>query len=384
MLAASPREARGGARLPALDALRGVAILLVLVHHMEGYGALTWRWPLPLLYAALKDGGWIGVDLFFVLSGFLVSGLIFREYQRRGTVGLGRFLVRRGLKIYPAFYLLLATTILIDAFLQQPTPSEAILREAVFLQNYGPSLWPHTWSLAVEEHFYLLLALGLYLGSRRTADAGNPFRPLLALAPAVALLALAGRLLTLYLSPQAFRSVLNPTHLRIDSLLFGVVLSYLHHFDGACLERRVSQNRLWLLVLSLGLLLPAFVLDVHRSVFMRSFGLTGLYLGCGGVLLLSLHGARSRPAWARPCLGALAAVGTYSYSIYLWHFPVKVWLAPLLRLSFAPHLSYGPRQIAYLGECLVVGIVMGKLVEAPVLALRDRFLPSRSPGLSLK
>ncbi len=99
--------------------------------------------------------GWIGVDLFFVLSGFLVSGLLFREYGRLGEVHAGRFLVRRGLRIYPAFYAFLLST----AIATGTIGTRQFVAEAAFVQNYIPGLWDHTWSLAVEEHFYFLLAL---------------------------------------------------------------------------------------------------------------------------------------------------------------------------------------------------------------------------------
>src|SRR5438876_4889931 len=97
-------------RVVQLDALRAIAVLLVLGHHMPACPR-DLNYPLALFTEQWKQCGWAGVDLFFVLSGFLVSGLLFREYQKYGTIKLPRFLARRGLKIYPAFYVLLLTTI---------------------------------------------------------------------------------------------------------------------------------------------------------------------------------------------------------------------------------------------------------------------------------
>src|SRR5208337_3375533 len=116
-------------RLRELDVLRGLAILLVLGHHM---GAVPLHTPgIVLVVLDLwRQAGWVGVDLFFVLSGFLVSGLLFQEYRMDGQVSLGRFLLRRGFKIYPAFYTLLLVTVIVDRLLSRPAPLGRILSEA--------------------------------------------------------------------------------------------------------------------------------------------------------------------------------------------------------------------------------------------------------------
>src|SRR5215472_2350919 len=126
-------------RIRQLDVLRGVAVVLVLGRHM---GSVPLDVPF-VTQSALHlwlHTGWIGVDLFFVLSGFLVSGLLFREYGRLGEVHAGRFLVRRGLRIYPAFYaFLLSTSIAIGTL-----GNRQFFAEATFVQNYVPGLWDHT------------------------------------------------------------------------------------------------------------------------------------------------------------------------------------------------------------------------------------------------
>src|SRR5262245_42677041 len=98
----SPRALR-------LDLLRALAIFLVLGRHMY---PLADRTPQPILFMCQlwRSSGWIGVDLFFVVSGFLVSGLLFSEYQQRGKIRIWRFYIRRGFKIYPAFYLMILIT----------------------------------------------------------------------------------------------------------------------------------------------------------------------------------------------------------------------------------------------------------------------------------
>ncbi len=139
-------------RLRELDFLRGIAILLVLMRHQ-------------LLFGFTKTMGWIGVDLFFVLSGFLVSGLLFKEYQKFGNIKPKLFLIRRGFKIYPLYfltYLLYLTPIIIKKKLEW----NGFLSDLFFVQNYVNG-WGYaysaSWSLAVEEHFYFGLALFLWL-----------------------------------------------------------------------------------------------------------------------------------------------------------------------------------------------------------------------------
>ncbi len=233
-------------------------------------------------------GGWIGVDLFFVLSGFLVSGLLFREYQRCGTVSVSRFLIRRGLKIYPAFYFFLALTTLrvVLAHGLAALPVRALISEALFIQNYGPALWWHTWSLAVEEHFYLGSALLIHLLTRRARGNEDPYRSMPVIFLAVAAASLAARFLCGLQSPFAYSTHLFPTHLRLDGLMFGVCLSYLYHFRRGILAAVVRGREGWLLGLGAALLAPAFLFPVESTFLMYTLGLTGLYLGSGLVVLV--------------------------------------------------------------------------------------------------
>jgi peptidoglycan/LPS O-acetylase OafA/YrhL len=133
-------------RLLSLDVMRTASILLVLCRHTVDPPASA------TLANLLHCGGWIGVDLFFVLSGFLVSGLLFQEHQRRGSLRWGRFLVRRGFKIYPAFYAMMAVAIAV-AIRRHDLQWKPALAELLFVQNYVHGMWLHTWSLAVEEPF---------------------------------------------------------------------------------------------------------------------------------------------------------------------------------------------------------------------------------------
>ena len=145
-----------------MDVLRAVAILLVLLSHSPSANASEIPWLIGQVMGGLKRGGWVGVDLFFVLSGFLVSGLLMREHQKHDKVRVGRFLVRRGWKIYPPLALLVVYMTVHDYLTLGYWPINRLIHQSLFIQNYVPGLANHTWSIAVEEHAYLLIALAVF------------------------------------------------------------------------------------------------------------------------------------------------------------------------------------------------------------------------------
>lgn len=364
-------------RLLPLDVLRAVAILLVLGFHMPvrpASAGLLVNGPLLLW----RRCGWMGVDLFFVLSGFLVSGLLFREHRQFGEIRFSRFFVRRGLKIYPAFYTLLALTILVKTATSGFPSADKVLSEAFFVQNYFFRLWSHTWSLAVEEHFYLLtplLLIGLSRWQGKDAPAFTAL-PRLCLAVGVTLFGL--RLLNARLRPFTIPTHFYPTHLRIDSLLFGVVLSYYYHYHQERFLRFCLRWKRWLTVVGLAFLCPPLMLRFD-SPFIYTAGFTLAYLGSGMLLSVVLAGVFPRSLPMR----AMGYVGSHSYSIYLWHLPVAVWGISALVWVFGRTLPPFPTVAIYVLASISLGIVMAKLVELPVVGLRDRIFPSRSRALGL-
>lgn len=357
-----------------LDVLRGLAILLVLGRHLPAPGAAQ----TTLLAGCMeywRSFGWIGVDLFFVLSGFLVSGLLFEEFKRTGGIDLGRFLIRRGFKIYPAFYFFIFVTFVTFRLWDQNVDPVQFFSEMLYLQNYLASVWPHTWSLAVEEHFYLMLGLLCFFYVRRVKGGGfSEIVPFTFLVCGL-ILGLRRSMATAYV--YSYFTHHYPTHLRLDSLLFGVLLSYFHHFKPDALERLVKTHGRGLLFLSLILILPPFFLKVEKSFFLYTFGLSGLYLGFGGLLLVMLHDGRWE-RW-RGFLGFrfLARTGFYSYSIYLWHPYVQTWFTGMIERLLSVEMPYMARLSVYLIGSLLIGIGMSCIVEMPFLKLRDRWFPSK-------
>lgn len=351
-----------------LDILRCVAILFVIFQHGQ-------------ILEFFDRVGWIGVDLFFVLSGFLISGLLFGEYQRNGSIQVKRFYLRRGFKIYPAFYVLLAFTAAIQFTFLRLSPVSAYLHEALFVQNYLSGLYAHTWSLAVEEHFYIFLPLFLLALVQFSTNKDDPFRMIPAAFIFIAVLCQVFRAMSAFSHPPDYNSAYYASHNRIDSLFFGVLIGYFYHFRPELLER--LMRNLWVRCAiaagSVIFLSCAYWFD-RKTWFFGAIGYVLIYLGCGGILLLSLFVQNVLPealaATLRPIGTAFARVGMYSYSIYLWHGAVRVYL--LERARTVLHLSLGPVEkfMLFLVESLVVGIVMSILIEYPVLRIRDRLFPS--------
>jgi len=357
-------------RIKRLDILRSVAVLLVLVHH----GAFI---------PNFTKVGWVGVDLFFVLSGFLISGLLYTEFKQLGAFRWGRFLIRRGLKIYPAFYAMILVTFLARRIIGSPNTIGPFLREIFFVQNYKLGVWQHTWSLGVEEHFYVLLPIFFLLLIRFSNNQKDPFVSLPWVFAFVAVSCFLFRAATVYLTASAAFSpsmVTNPTHDRIDSLFFGVLLGYFHHFHAATIVSffESTANRIYTGLLVAAALSCCFVFT-HENHFLLTFGLTLLYLGFGGLLLMSLQIRDILPLRLRghmERLGTLsAAIGTYSYSIYLWHIPFQAFAPGVLRRLL--HIRFGPVEqfLFYLAGSIVFGILMARAIEFPVLKLRDRLFP---------
>jgi peptidoglycan/LPS O-acetylase OafA/YrhL len=336
-------------RSPQLDLLRGIAVLMVIAFHYP-------------YYHFLQQVGWAGVDLFFVLSGFLISGLLFSEWKRCGTISVRRFFVRRALKIYPGFYVFLLVTA------APAIHTHGIRRfwiELLFLQDYLPHLWGHTWSLAVEEHFYLLLPLILVLlskSSSKSRDTGFRWIPafsILLIACCFVMRVIAARI------PTSIDKVVYPMHLRMDSLFAGVALGYMFHFRSDVFYR---WSRWWLFILGLLLLVPLLL-------FGERFTTLSLVLTCNtlgfSVLLW----------WVMPrsiirCQ-LIEKIGVYSYSIYVWHYFVIVLFRSHDKATFSTFWLA-------LAACVACGFCAAQIVEFPVLKLRDMLVPEHAEKLPVR
>lgn len=355
-------------RLSGLDALRGVAVLMVLGAHLDiGRGPLEGPSWLEHGLRQWQTSGWSGVDLFFVLSGFLISGLLFREFAASGRVRVGRFLVRRGLKIYPSFWVMVLLTVAAALATGQEVAGAGLISELLFVQNYGPTLYGYTWSLAVEEHFYLLLVGLVAWRACRAQDLRGVLRVVLVALPAILVL----RALSAWQWPIGYQSHVHPTHLRLDGLAFGVALGYLAVFHGPALEAWVRRWR-WAL-LACGLLTPLAAAAPQTTPLVYTLGFTLLYLGAGALLLLARYAPFGE--FRGGLVAPLAWVGANSYAIYLWHVHVRDWGGGLLTLATGRTSPTVGGLLLYVVAAVLVGALMTWAIERPALAWRDRHVP---------
>jgi len=384
-------KAESKKRLRQLDILRGVAVLLVIGHHVilqpEESGMFQ-----PLVNVLIRFG-WSGVDLFFVLSGFLVGGLLFSELRSRSVLDVRRFVIRRGFKIWPAYYAYLLTVFLLLLVQEQGNVHRAlghILPNFFHIQNYLGTARPHTWSLAVEEHFYLLLPLLLLLllkfGRRRPPSVS--YLPVIAIG--VMVLCTGLRYLAIAHQPFDPATHYNPTHLRMDSLFFGVLLGYLYHFKNASLEK-IARRRYSLLFLGLILICPMMVIDIRAGWFVPVVGFAMLYVGYGLILLAVVYtpvGEGKLGKLMGSSFGRLLAfIGFFSYPIYLWH--IDAARLPLQYFTERGLFGVLPSSwrfilitAIYVVLATAAGVILGTLVEKPALAFRDAFFPSRASALA--
>ena len=364
-------------RLLSLDILRALAILAVLGRHMDSYPGNN---PvLKVMCSTWIRGGWVGVDLFFVLSGFLIAGLLFKEHQQYHQISFKNFFIRRGFKIYPAFYFLLFVSLFEDFTTFAITPL-TVASESLFLQDYLSGIWDHTWSLAVEEKFYILLPLLLiYLNRQHRAPAQPPFYQLPALFLGLAISCLVLRIWTSVTLPYSHLTHLFPFHLRMDSLFFGVLLSWFSFYQPHDFSTTARQHVRLFLFLGTALLIPPFIFPVQNSPLIYTVGPTIFYLGSGLILMALVH-HDFKPAFL---VNSLALIGAHSYSIYLWHIPIARWSPFLLKPLMGHYFNWLSYTLFYITISITVGIVMAKIVEFPMLRLRERFFPSRSQALFL-
>lgn len=329
---------------PALDGLRAIAIGIVFLGH-SGTG-----------------GAGLGVTVFFFLSGYLITSLLRAEMAARQGIDLPAFYLRRTLRIMPPLYLTLLAVFLMWrlGLIDHPVDPWAILSQIFFLQNYA-GLWGHDhglpitnlWSLAVEEHFYLVFPLiyTRYLG--RVAPARAALLCLLTCG-----LVLAVRIVNALTLPDITVNYLW-THTRIDSILFGSCLAL---WNNPVLDQQPWRPRGWHALLALGLMAGTFA---YRDPVFRE---TARYSLQGAALFVLFSYALQDKGLVSKALSSWPArqIGLYSYTLYLVHAPLFILVEQRLGLHGAA------RTAVVLALSLTYAALMYVIVERPAAALRRR------------
>jgi peptidoglycan/LPS O-acetylase OafA/YrhL len=341
------------AHMPALDGLRGMAVLGVLFFHAD----------------ALLPGGYLGVDLFFVLSGFLITSLLILEHESTGRVDLAAFWGRRARRLFPALLAIMPAVALYAAFVAPPKELAGLRADALatlaYVANWrsiftaksywdlfaAPSPLEHTWSLAIEEQFYVLwplVVVGLYRASRRGRRA--------LLVTCLVLGAASAALMALLYDPARVSRVYLGTDTRGAAILAGAALACAKL--GRLTSVRVARGLdAFGGVAALGLAIAWARLD-GQSAFLYRGGFWLTELACL-VLITCAVSAPSNVVARALSVGPLRFFGKISYGVYLWHWPLFVVLtgertglhgALLTTLRFAVTLAVALVSFRYLEE----------------------------------
>ncbi len=364
-------------RNPSLDVIRSVAILLVMCNHLIPFQknqtphlVVKFIWD---VISVLTLGGWCGVDLFFVLSGFLVSGLIFNEYSKTGKIRPARFLIRRGFKIYPSFIVFIGFTFFIEKIIKfhitgENYPAIDYLKDFLFLHNYLGGRWGITWSLDVEEAFYFLLPIFLLV-----MIATNKLN-VKALFLTYLFLLLLGIVVRLYLNviypDYNFDIHYGYTHYRLDALFYGVLLSYLYHHQKN-FKAFIWKYQIIIISISIILILPNFLFKRELNGWMSVVLLATNPIAFGGLVVLALDSSL-------PFLSSklLAYIGKSSYTIYLWHLFLNGYATKLCLASNSTGHYFVYIAVYFVGS-IVIGVLLTHVVETPFLNLRNRLFPAK-------
>ena len=378
-----PANLAGGDRIPVLDGVRGIAILLVLFHHVIIYSGLDKSVLIDRALLAAGNAAWLGVDVFFVLSGFLITGIL---YDAKGSQQyFSSFYGRRVLRIFPLYYGFLACTYLMAPVLLAPEAAEALRGKQIwywtYLANVDVALhgWPepahlgHFWSLAIEEQFYLIWPLVVLVCNRRR---------LMMICIACALIALMLRTAVPILMEPLPAHVLLPT--RMDTLAIGGFVALL---------MRAPSGRAWLqrwarVILVIGTVWLCLLFFVRQGLsgvdpVVQTMGYSVIAVTSAALIATALDGRGVQ--WLRRVLASapLIFLGKYSYGLYVVHQPIMLAVADsgltvdaFARLggsSIPGVLAFGAVTV---GLSVAAALITWHLWEAPFLRLK-KYLPYR-------
>jgi peptidoglycan/LPS O-acetylase OafA/YrhL len=362
-------------RQPGLDLLRALAIIIVVIYHAGIMG-----FPLP---GRVHRFGWIGVDIFFVLSGYLIGGQLLAPLARDQSVKLGRFFARRALRIMPAYFVVLAIYFLLPSWREYPEMAQPLWKFLLSVQNialHGGTAFSHAWSLAVEDQFYLCLPFILLFANRWPRAA--------LLIPCV--IAFGGVALRTFLAFQnpaeisgvSYRGfqtwIYYPTWTRLDPLVFGVALAAIEKFRPTW-WKRLTDYAIWLWPPGLLLIVYALWLGEgeYLSVAAAIWQFPLIALGMASLLVCAVS---PRLFLRRIAIPGAAFIASIAYSAYLIqklviHCVAQFCTTHNIALTSIPALL-GVEICVY-----VAAAILFFAIERPFLQLRHRIAPRSRPPL---
>jgi len=372
-----PADQYSSERLYGLDHLRALAILLVLMYHYRAFKHPAW-------IDAIGRFGWTGVDLFFVLSGFLISGQLFTEIKRSGNISLKTFFIKRFFRIIPPYFFTLAVYFLFPFFREREALS-SFLKFITFTQNYRLDImhrgtFSHAWSLCIEEQFYLFLPLMLLVAVKAKIIRYTVFFSVFLI-----IFSLAARLILwkVYIVPLLdtedfwkawYMKIYYPTHTRLDSLATGVIVGYLMQYSSR-FKNVVHNNGNRLLILGIMMLGITFwfcndQVSQHASIF----GFTFVAVSYGIILLSAVSRSSFLFRTKSYCTAQLAGL---SYAVYLSHKGIIHMIQNALQWLGINASGNTGLLICLLG-CIAGGLLYRLIIENPSSKLKYKILNKKS------
>ena len=361
-------------RYYGLDNLRAFAIIMVFFFHYQ-------RWfEHPAWMPTALNFGWTGVDLFFVLSGFLISSQLFAQIKKDGNFSMRDFYIKRIFRILPIYYFVLAIYFLFP-FFSSTQSLPPLWKFLTFTQNFGADFQYHrsfgvVWSLCVEEHFYLLMPVILLL-FLKTGLFKKGYLLLL-------VLFVAGFLIRLYCWYDVYlhqtngvenrmlwvQTIYYPTYNRLDGLLAGVSIAAMYNYLPAIFNRLSNYANLLittgLIILTGTYFLCGNNMDFVRSIF--SFPLVSIGFGC--TVLGAIMPDSFLYKWKSAVLTKIAEL---SYALYLVHMAIILSAQTVLsNLGIAKDSSW--MLLLTIILCVAIALLLHHAIEKPFMKMRERFL----------
>lgn len=368
-----PADNCSSERFYGLDHLRALAILFVLMYHYRAFKHPDWiNW--------VGGFGWTGVDLFFVLSGFLISGQLFKEIEKNGSINLKIFFTKRFFRIIPPYLFTLFLYFSFPFFRERESLS-SLWKFMTFTQNYGLDVinrgtFSHAWSLCIEEQFYLFLPFMLWVTIKaKVLRYTVIFVALLIGFSLVTRLIMWKNYMVPVLDTEEFwkawyMKIYYPTHTRLDGLAVGVIIGYLMQYSSH-FNHWVHHNGNKLFIVGVMLLGVSFwICNDQGSKEASIFGFTLVAFSYGIILMAAL---------SRSCIvfrkrsSITVQLASLSYAVYLSHKGIIHMIQYSLE-KLEMETSDNTCLLICLSGCVVGGLLYRFIIEKPFLKLKNRIL----------
>jgi peptidoglycan/LPS O-acetylase OafA/YrhL len=361
-------------KLHGLDNLRAFAILFVLLFH---YGKIFKH---PEWASTIGKFGWTGVDLFFVLSGFLIASQLFKKINDGLNISLKEFYIKRFFRIIPA-YLVVLSLYFIFPYLREREALPSLWKFLTFTQNlnlntHSQFTFSHVWSLCIEEQFYLLFPLLLLLFIKiKQVHRGHILLIVLSLIGLLIRMYWWNKLDTLFEDSRNFiyywyRRIYFPTYNRLDGLLVGVAIAGIFSFKPI-LKNWIIKNSIYIFLASLIILTAAYFVCEDESSYEGSvWGFPLVSIGYGCMVMAAISPTSFLYKWKSKFLSWIA---TLSYALYLTH-KIMIHVTQVEFENMGVDVKSNTMFLISMVACFVGAIVLNKIVEKPFQKIKTNII----------